>query len=282
MSFIRASVYDNPIMLARNPGYVANLKALLPVERARLLDGDWDVRREGLVYPGFNECIVDFPNEVYPSPMVGGIDFGFSNPFASFWGHVDHDDVLWITGGRYTRQCTTQVHAESIPRGVRYYCDPAQPESRVELIHAGHECLPCLHIPARGAGGEKRTPILHGIDLVSARIASGRLKVIRNEQTKWLIREAAMYCYDTEKQTALGHYKDANPIGADDHAMDALRYLIVGLDRGKVAPPPEIDYAKEMAEREARALVDEKKRLVTLDALAQNNPHDPRWWGGDE
>ena len=60
MSFIRASVYDNPIMLARNPGYVSNLKALLPVERARLLDGDWDVRREGLVYPGFADCIVDF------------------------------------------------------------------------------------------------------------------------------------------------------------------------------------------------------------------------------
>ena len=274
MSFIRASVFDNPIMLARNPGYVANLKALLPVERARLLDGDWDVRREGLVYPGFQECIVQ-PSDSEVEPTVGGIDFGFSNPFACVYGHLNHDGVLWITGCRYVRQCTTQTHAEAIPRGVKYWCDPAAPESRVELIHAGHECLPCLHLSARGAGGEKRNPILHGIDLVSARIASGRLKIIRNEQTKWLIREAAMYRYDTEKQSE-------NPIDEDNHAMDALRYLIVGLDRGKTAPPPEIDFAKAMAEQEARDVVAEQKRLVRLDREAQGNIEDPRWWSGDE
>ena len=57
MSFVRASVFDNPIMLARNPGYVANLKALLPVERARLLDGDWDVRRDGFGYTGFKTVL---------------------------------------------------------------------------------------------------------------------------------------------------------------------------------------------------------------------------------
>ena len=265
-------MYDNPIMLARNPGYVANLKALLPVERARLLDGNWDVRRDGLVYPGFGDCLTESLGRDLP-PTVGGIDFGFSNPFASFWGCLDHDDVLWITGGRYVRQCTTPMHAESIPRGVKYFCDPANPESRVELIHAGHECLPCLHIPARGAGGEKRNPILHGIDLVSARIARGGLKVIRNEQTKWLIREAALYHYDPEKMSE-------NPVDEDNHAMDALRYLIVGLDRGKVSPPPEIDYAAENAKQEALALVDEQKRLVRLDREAQQNPFDERWWGG--
>lgn len=59
LCFVRASVYDNPIMLARNPRYISSLKALLPVERARLLDGDWDVRREGLVFPMFESCIVE-------------------------------------------------------------------------------------------------------------------------------------------------------------------------------------------------------------------------------
>lgn len=273
MSFIRATVYDNPIMLARNPGYVSSLKALLPVERARLLDGDWDVRREGLVYPGLQDCIVQ-SCDIETVPTVGGIDFGFSNPFASFWGHIDHDNTLWITGGRYVRQCTTPVHAESIPRGVKYYVDPAQPESRVELIHSGHECLPCIHLNARGSSGEKRTPILHGIDLVSARIAAGKLKIVRNEQTKWLIREASLYHYDPEK-------KSENPVDEDNHAMDALRYLIVGIDRGRVAPPPEIDYKAQMEEQEARDKAAEQKRLVRCDATAQENPDDPRWWGGE-
>jgi predicted phage terminase large subunit-like protein len=43
VTFVSASVYDNEIMLKENPGYLARLRALPPVERARLLDGDWDV-----------------------------------------------------------------------------------------------------------------------------------------------------------------------------------------------------------------------------------------------
>jgi hypothetical protein len=59
LTFIRASIYDNQYLLDRNPEYLATLKALPPVERARLLDGDWNVRREGLVYSGFESCIVN-------------------------------------------------------------------------------------------------------------------------------------------------------------------------------------------------------------------------------
>lgn len=228
LSFIRASVYDNRILLKRNPEYLASLKALLPVERARLLDGDWDVRREGLVYPEFESCVVgEGPEGV--SPDVGGLDFGFTNPFAAVWGHVDHDGVLWITGMRYVRQCTIPTHAEAIPKGVRYWCDPALPESRVELRNYGHDAIPCVHLRSRGSQGEQKKPILHGIDLVTERIRSGRLKVVR-AACRDLIREAGMYAYDPEKLSE-------NPVDRDNHAMDALRYLVVGLDRGNAAPP---------------------------------------------
>lgn len=43
-TFIRSSVYDNKILLKKDPGYLANLNALTRVEKARLLDGNWDVR----------------------------------------------------------------------------------------------------------------------------------------------------------------------------------------------------------------------------------------------
>ncbi len=59
LTFIRASVYDNKILLERNPEYLTTLKSLLPVDRARLLYGDWNARREGLVYPDFQSCIID-------------------------------------------------------------------------------------------------------------------------------------------------------------------------------------------------------------------------------
>lgn len=46
-TFIRSSIYDNKILLEKNPEYLANLKALPLVERMRLLDGDWTIRPSG-------------------------------------------------------------------------------------------------------------------------------------------------------------------------------------------------------------------------------------------
>ena len=44
LSFIPASVQDNPILLERDPGYLANLMALPRIDRERLLNGNWLVR----------------------------------------------------------------------------------------------------------------------------------------------------------------------------------------------------------------------------------------------
>jgi predicted phage terminase large subunit-like protein len=43
-TFIPATIYDNQILLGKDPDYLANLEALLPHERARLLGGNWDAR----------------------------------------------------------------------------------------------------------------------------------------------------------------------------------------------------------------------------------------------
>ncbi len=46
LTFIPASVYDNKILLEKDPGYLAKLKALPPVDRERLLHGNWKIRPE--------------------------------------------------------------------------------------------------------------------------------------------------------------------------------------------------------------------------------------------
>ena len=43
-TFIPASIYDNKILLEKDPGYLANLMALPLVERERLLNGNWKVK----------------------------------------------------------------------------------------------------------------------------------------------------------------------------------------------------------------------------------------------
>src|SRR5439155_23935495 len=88
---------------------------------------------EGLVYPDFEQCLTDSP----PSPLrgrgaggegegrlVGGIDFGFRNPFAALWGVLDHDGVLHITAECYLRETPLHEHARALPPGVLWYADP--------------------------------------------------------------------------------------------------------------------------------------------------------------
>lgn len=45
-TFIKSTVYDNPALLLARPEYLANLRALPPVEQARYLGGNWRVRAQ--------------------------------------------------------------------------------------------------------------------------------------------------------------------------------------------------------------------------------------------
>lgn len=44
LTFIMSTIYDNKVLLAKDPSYLANLKALPRVEMLRLLGGNWDVK----------------------------------------------------------------------------------------------------------------------------------------------------------------------------------------------------------------------------------------------
>src|SRR5262249_59203492 len=73
------------------------------------------------------------------SRQVGGIDFGFRNPFAAIWGVLDHDGVLHISGERYLRETPLHEHSRALPPGVMWYADPAGRTEIEELRAAGHK-----------------------------------------------------------------------------------------------------------------------------------------------
>lgn len=50
VTFIAATIYDNKKLMAADPGYLANLKALPLVEQARLLGGNWKIRPAAGLY----------------------------------------------------------------------------------------------------------------------------------------------------------------------------------------------------------------------------------------
>ncbi len=242
VTFVRARVYDNVDLLKKDPGYLANLMAQTPVERARLLDGDWDVVNEGLVYPDFGACVVepeDWPAEI-TGTREGGIDWGWNNPFAALGAVLDHDDVLWVGWERYGSRVTLTEHSKALPRdGTRWWADPAGADQINELRRADHHIIAATH---RG-----RRPLEDGINKVSERIRSGRLKVKGSLGN--LIGEAGKYRYERQTET---------PVDQDNHALAALRYMVVGIDRhrsvkdGTPPEPPEAIAAREAAEREER------------------------------
>ncbi len=176
---------------------------------------------EGLVYPAFSSAVTDDTPPTTGRPL-GGIDFGFRNPFAAVWGLLTPDDVLWITHERYLRQTTTPDHVAALrPAGrVTWYADPADPGAIEEMRAAG------LTVHAG------RNAIRAGIDAVTSRLQTARLRIARAACPN-LIREAGLYRYPGPSERG----DRENPIDADNHALAALRYLVLTLDRHHLARP---------------------------------------------
>ena len=65
-TFISSSIFDNKILLEKDPGYLANLKALPLVERERLLGGNWKIKpAAGLYFKRSEVTMLDaIPNDV--------------------------------------------------------------------------------------------------------------------------------------------------------------------------------------------------------------------------
>jgi hypothetical protein len=166
---------------------------------------------EGLVYPDFERCVahqVPFAIRNGAGQKMGGIDFGFRNPFAAVWGLVDRDGVLWLTGEHYARQQPLSYHVTHLPGGVRWYADPAGAGDIAEMRSAGY-------VVTAGSNA-----LQSGIALVTARIRTGRLKLVHDACPN-LLAEAGLYRWSDEGEA---------PEDRHNHALAALRYLISKLD----------------------------------------------------
>ena len=66
LTFISSNIYDNQILMTKDPSYVANLKALTLVDRKRLLDGNWNIKPQaGLIFRRSQVTVVEtLPNDV--------------------------------------------------------------------------------------------------------------------------------------------------------------------------------------------------------------------------
>jgi hypothetical protein len=173
---------------------------------------------EGVVYPDFPKALTEFADGVV-GKRVGGIDWGWHNPFAAVWGVLDRDDVLWLNGERYLHETALHEHARALPRGVTWHADPAGATEIREFRTAGH-------LMRKGIND-----IRLGIAAVTARLRTGRLK-IDPRRCPALCAEAKLYRYPAAQERAL---HGENPIDDHNHALGALRYLVACVDAHYIA-----------------------------------------------
>lgn len=180
---------------------------------------------QGLVYPEFNLCRIDmsWPWFHQRCRKVGGIDFGWRNPFAAVWGYYDRTgdennppDCLYLTNERYMRETLMSEHVKELRKhpGVTWYADPSGADPINECRAAGMTVL----------RGNNDIPL--GIAAVTARIRTGRLKIVQPSCPN-IFAEAALYRYPSDTERAVMGEK---PIDSDNHALGALRYLVSRLD----------------------------------------------------
>ena len=211
------SAYDNKENLSEE--YLEELEHLPEIQKQRMLHGKW-VAAEGQVYSDFREEIHVVKPFSIPDDWtrVRSIDFGFTNPFVCLWGAVDHDGKLYIYRELYKAGVLTSIHAETIKRlsgDERYLMTVADhdAEERAELNKNG--------IPTDAA---KKT-VQPGIQTVQKRFKENRIFIF--PCCKQLLSEIDSYSWlpPNEERNAC-----EEPRKLDDHAMDAMRYMVMAVD----------------------------------------------------
>ncbi len=186
------------------------------------LEGEF-IAFEGLIYP-------EFRREVHVTSQIpdtfaytiAGVDWGFANPGVILVLGVDSDDRVWVVEEHYQRQrlvsdwahVARQITDTWTPK--RDYCDPSEPDNIKAMRDKG--------VPAVKANNT----VNPGLQAVKNRLvvqADGKPRLFISRSAVNTIAEFESYQW-AENRYGL---RD-EPLKTSDHAMDALRYAVMGID----------------------------------------------------
>lgn len=177
-AFVQAYVWDNKVLLKRDPNYIRNLATLPEPLRSWRLWGDWSAGL-GLAVPQINrrKHLVEPFNVPDHWPTFGAFDWGYNHPFSFGVYTVSEDERLYkidtITGRR------------KLPTEIARYVRGAltkwglSPED-LAPIWAGHDCW--SQFKARGESAPTIAETFHeqGFRLVRARNYKDRVIGLNN------------------------------------------------------------------------------------------------------
>lgn len=176
-------------------------------------------KSEGLVYKEFRRDVHVYNDESEKQPTnliryMAGIDFGFTNPTAIIACRKGHDNDYWIVGEWY-KTGKTDIQIADVVSAYGFdevYPDPESPSSIAELERRGVYCKEVV---------KNKDSIKNGINRVRALFLQRKLHI--HASCTNLINELETYAYP---ESNIGKNEEENPVKDNDHALDALRYML--------------------------------------------------------
>ncbi len=250
---------DNPAMWDRRAGrwteagerYLARLRNYSGVRRLRFLEGIW-AAAEGQVYDAWRDDVhvvtrEDVADRLATAWHVGSADWGWVHPGTLQVWAVDRDGRMYLVAEHYhTRRPIAEwwvPRAQALDRTYRvqtWFCDPAEPANidafravGLNAVKAENAILPGISaVQGRLADAGDGRPRLFVLDDALVERDQG---LVENKLPWRLTQEIPEYIW---AKNAGGQTLKDKPVDANDHAMDPLRYAVMGVDAGQ---PGEID-----------------------------------------
>ena len=262
--FIQSLLDDNPYP---DEEYERMLNALDPATKAAWRDGRWDVF-EGQYFKEFRRDLhvrhLDIPRDL---PRIGGMDWGYANPGVHLWAVVLPDGHLHIEREYKFKETLADSVGQEITQTNRDYglslsVTYADPSMWIRSGQSGEsiaETLQRAGVPCQRSNHE-RTNGWQRLRHWLRQTAGGTAGLSIDPDCQYLIRTLPALTHDKT------HPEDVDTEG-DDHAADALRYLVMGRPA-----PPFINTKPVLPKNSAGSLMAE---LVTANAadgkLGTNN-----------
>lgn len=188
-------------------------------------------KRSDCVLPEFDARthVVDRPPAESGSwPVIAGMDFGIRSPAVILWARLAPDGRVCVFREHHRAGLTLPEHIDAIrsasPLPAWIGVDPAGRARNMQTGVSDVQALQSAGLTVRAA----RSALHEGIELLRARLrsADGAVRLTVCASCPELIRSLERYHYPPENAEAVAPEKDGH-----DHAVDALRYMILNLDR---------------------------------------------------
>lgn len=201
----------------------------------RYILGEWALA-EGLIYPMYQQALVDSLPDVPASEYVVSIDYGTQNAFSAIlWskrGDIWYAEKEYYYSGRDTGiQKTDNQYAEDLREWIDDVWQEQMNKPRYSVLGGrGFDKIPTIIDPSAASFitllkqsewskvRQADNAVKDGIRETAGALQMGRIKIVKPAMPNW-IKEAGEYVWDEKEE-------DEKPVKIADHSMDSMRYFV--------------------------------------------------------